>query len=246
LISIPFLFGVLLNCPLENSPKRSGCPTVRHCSTQFYNPVCDKNTDITYFSPCYAGCDRIRSHFHRGNGKVWAWGNCTCLASGSVSPGECGDSCPVMMAVSLALTTFQQVIQYAGFVSLNVVFQRIVDESDRTIAQGLRQSVRKALGTVPSPLLFGAFIDWYCLIWKESGNGKRGNCWVYDTHGLIFWLCWVQVGLRLLSSLFYYLCWSHYPIRRGSIETPLVADARSSGVYESTALSVANDDENVT
>lgn len=223
-ISIPFLFGMLLNCPLSvsdsKSPTISECNFNCSCTTEFYSPVCERETGTTYFSPCFAGCTE--------SGKTWRgdkyWEKCLCVPSRSVVEGECGSTCPEVMAISLASTTIQQIIFYAGFVSLNVVFQRIVDESDRTIAQGFRQSVRKALGTIPSPLLFGWIIDTHCMIWKTSADGDLGNCWVYDTEKMVIWLCLAQVGLRAISSVCYYLCWVHYPVKkkRDKAKTPLI------------------------
>ena len=238
LVSIPFLFGALLNCPMDKPPIAVACNSDCNCTTDFYDPVCDDVSGATYFSPCFAGCNRVLDSINDEINPIWGWGNCSCATSGIVHPGECGSTCSETMAISLAITTIQQVIQYAGFVSLNVVFQRIVDESDRTIAQGLRQCARKALGTIPSPLLFGWMIDRYCTIWKTSSkDGSRGNCWVYDTETMIIWLCAVQVGLRLLSSLFYYLCWLNYPahLEEDSAKNPLI-QSRQREYFSSTCL----------
>ena len=71
-------------------------------------------------------------------------------------------------------------IVFAGFAAHSVVYQRIVSEVDRTVAQGLRQCLTRVLGTLPSPVIFGYILDTTCTAWRESKDGLQGNCWIYD------------------------------------------------------------------
>ena len=218
LVSIPFLLGVLLHCPTtENrAPVPEQCNSDCTCSTELYDPVCDASTQTTYFSPCFAGC-----HDFRGNiSSVTLYTNCSCVAAGTVVPGECGGSCYQRMWISLAISTTHSIIKFTGFVANNVIYQRVVAESDRTMAQGLRQFARKALGTLPAPLLYGFIIDQHCNVWRTYKDGTVGNCWIYDLDKMIMWLCIVQVALRLLSCCFYFMCWRVYPDKIPTMEKP--------------------------
>ena len=218
LVSIPFLLGVLLHCPTTESkaPVSEQCNSDCSCTTELHDPVCDTTTHTTYFSPCFAGC-----HDFRGNlSSVELYTNCTCVPTGTVVPGECGGSCDGRMWVSLVITTTHSIIKFAGFVANNVIYQRVVAESDRTVAQGLRQFARKAFGSLPAPLLFGFIIDQHCDVWRTSEDGTVGNCWVYDLDTMIMWLCVAQVALRLLSCGFYFLCYMAYPDKTPIMEVP--------------------------
>lgn len=55
------------------------CNTNCHCDGVSYSPVCDRLTNITYFSPCHAGC---RSYDEKQN----VYRDCTC--SNRVIPSE--------------------------------------------------------------------------------------------------------------------------------------------------------------
>ena len=233
LVSIPFILGVLLHCPttVTKPPVSEECNSDCTCTTELYDPVCDTSTQTTYFSPCFSGC-----HDFQGNmSSVQQYTNCSCVAGGIVVPGECGGSCEGRMWISLVITTTHTVIKFAGFIANNVIYQRVVAESDRTVAQGLRQFARKALGTLPAPLLYGLIIDQHCNIWRKNKDGTVGNCWVYDLETMIRWLCIVQVALRLLSCGFYFLCWLAYPDKIPTMEVPdLSADNKMESSAEVT------------
>ncbi|XP_063681517.1 LOW QUALITY PROTEIN: solute carrier organic anion transporter family member 4A1-like [Bolinopsis microptera] len=232
LVSIPFILGVLLHCPTTETkpPVSEECNSDCTCTTELYDPVCDTSTQTTYFSPCFSGC-----HDFQGNmSSVQQYTNCSCVAGGLLFlanveahvKGECG---------YLFITTTHTVIKFAGFIANNVIYQRVVAESDRTVAQGLRQFARKALGTLPAPLLYGLIIDQHCNIWRKYKDGTVGNCWVYDLETMIRWLCVVQVALRLLSCGFYFLCWLAYPDKIPTMEAPdLGADNKMESSAEVT------------
>ena len=90
------------------------------------------------------------------------------------------------------------------------MYQRVVSEVDRTVAQGWRQFITRVLGTLPAPILFGWLIDQSCTVWRET-NGERGNCWVYDVDSLIYWFVVVQLIIRAVSIILYFVGWYLYP-----------------------------------
>ena len=89
------------------------------------------------------------------------------------------------MWLSLTLTTVGTIIGFSGFAAHAYIYQRIVNEVDRTFCQGIRSSIVRALGTMPAPLIFGWAIDSFCVVWRESEDGTEGNCWVYDLDRLV-------------------------------------------------------------
>ena len=84
------------------------------------------------------------------------------------------------MFISLVTTTVGVVISFSGYAAHAYIYNRIVREVDRTFTQGIRSSVVRALGTLPSPLIFGWVIDKFCTVWRVSDDGVTGNCWLYD------------------------------------------------------------------
>ena len=56
-----------------NSSCNAGC----HCSTAVFSPLCDLDSQKTYFSPCHAGCSAV-------NAENSAYSDCSCVeGSGS-------------------------------------------------------------------------------------------------------------------------------------------------------------------
>ena len=84
-----------------------------------------------------------------------SYGNCSCTISGEASLGQCGEPCRVKMFISLLITTVGVVISFSGYAAHAYIYNRIVREVDRTFTQGVRSSLVRALGTLPSPLIFG-------------------------------------------------------------------------------------------
>ena len=58
---------------------------------------------------------------------------------------------------------------------------RVVPEIDRSAAQGLKEFFTRAFGFVLGPILLGAIIDNYCVVWRGGGS-----CWLYDLHEYVF------------------------------------------------------------
>lgn len=224
LAATPFALGMLLYCPantyggvdisysqiLDSSQMRDPtligeCNSDCACTTAFYQPVCDGN--VTYFSPCHAGCMDVELY----DDKVTSYSNCTCTESRAAKPGNCGGTCTSTLWLSLAITTVNTAITFAGFAPHSVVYQRIVSETDRTTAQGLRQCLTRILGTLPSPIIFGYIFDSNCIVWRTNKNGDQGNCWIYDVDKFMTWFMVVQIIMRVMTVVFYFLCWWLFP-----------------------------------
>ncbi|KAL5268846.1 hypothetical protein ACHWQZ_G002622 [Mnemiopsis leidyi] len=182
------------------------------CNTAFPSFVCDPTDGTTYFSQCHAGClgGELNDPTNPKSG-VKQYTDCMCTAGKTVVPGECGSRCQTRLYISLALSVLGTMINFSGYAAHATVYQRVVSEVDRTVAQGWRQFVTRVLGTLPAPILFGYIIDNACTIWRVNFDGKQGNCWVYDLESLLVWFVWVQIILRIASSLLYFAGWYLYP-----------------------------------
>ena len=133
--------------------------------------------------------DTLRSlnnlFFKLSDSQVGSYANCSCTKSNTADLGNCGGTCSTTLMISLAITTVGTAITFAGFAAHSVVYQRIVSETDRTTAQGLRQCITRILGTLPSPIIFGYILDSTCITWRETSEGDVGNCWIYDVDKLV-------------------------------------------------------------
>ncbi|XP_063684204.1 solute carrier organic anion transporter family member 4A1-like isoform X2 [Bolinopsis microptera] len=182
------------------------------CNTVFPSFVCDTSDQTTYFSQCHAGClgGELNDPADIKSG-VKEYSECGCTAGKTVVPGECGSRCQTRLYISLTLSVIGTMINFSGYAAHATVYQRVVGEVDRTVAQGWRQFITRVLGTLPAPILFGYIIDNACTIWRTNFDGKQGNCWVYDLDSLLVWFVWVQIILRIGSSILYFAGWYLYP-----------------------------------
>ena len=78
-----------VNQPYPNSISgtfelKNTCNEKCHCIPNHFEPVCLDG--LTYFSPCYAGCDEVPNEF--GNGTIYT--NCDCGPTNLIAePGHC-------------------------------------------------------------------------------------------------------------------------------------------------------------
>ena len=123
---------------------------------------------------------------------------CSCTASGEGIPGVCGTQCPAMLWGSIVITSIGTILNFAGFAAHAIIYQRVVSEVDRTMAQGLRQTATRLLGTLPSPLIFGWLLDQTCVVWKKTEDGTVGNCWIYDIDKYVRHLTLTRTIIQML------------------------------------------------
>ena len=62
---------------------------------------------------------------------------------------------------------------------VEIVSYRIVNEIDRSATQGAKQFFTRAFGFLLGPIIFGAIIDNYCVVWRGEGDNS-GSCLIYD------------------------------------------------------------------
>jgi solute carrier organic anion transporter family, member 4A len=79
---------------------------------------------------------------------------------------------------------------------------RCVSSEQRTFALGAQTLIWRLLGTIPGPVVFGAFIDRSCALW-QTNCGQMGNCLAYDNESFskaMVGLCFTNICLALCSA----------------------------------------------
>ncbi|XP_071502460.1 solute carrier organic anion transporter family member 4A1-like [Diadema antillarum] len=205
--------GVTVSYKNSSAPVNSGtnisaaCNAACDCGSG-YDPVCGSD-DVLYYSACYAGCSR-----ESGEGDDVVYENCTCIEgeSGSGQGTATSGKCPVFCSSTRpALVILFLFLAFGGMVLVPIwtATIRCVPHSQRTFALGLQSLMYSALGTVPSPIIVGFFIDKSCLVWEEGCDGSK-TCWLYQNADLarVFLLLALLSNaaalLFLLGALFSY------------------------------------------
>ncbi|XP_061770085.1 solute carrier organic anion transporter family member 1C1-like [Nerophis ophidion] len=169
----------------------SECNSNCSCSPHHWDPVCSDG-GITYVSPCLAGCLR-----YSGYGKHTVFDNCTCVSaaspagsSTSVKLGQCprAESCSGSFSSYMAVSVLSAFISSLGITPVYMVVIRCISPELKSLALGLQTMLFRALGGIPAPIYFGAFIDSTCLKWSVKRCGGRGACRLYDNnmYSLVF------------------------------------------------------------
>lgn len=148
----------------------SNCNEICGCSTDLYEPVCANG--ITYFSPCYAGCQaRINDT---------AYTNCTCIydATAVASTDSCSkEPCNLIIpfAFVVFLCFFSSIMTLAPAIQVTM---RCVPFEHRTIALAFQNALILVAGVFPGRLLTGLVLDFACVTWS-SECGDQGSCRSY-------------------------------------------------------------------
>ena len=206
----------------NKSGLKSQCNEACECTTMLYNPVCGTD-NLTYFSPCFAGCQGSPSL----RGGVLLYTNCTCVVTtetapsngGSARAGRCStEDCNGKLIVYLICAFLYMLLRFIAYPPHQLVYLRIVAEEDRAAAQGLRTITTKLFGQIPGPILIGYLVDNYCYVWKTSCEDDS-NCWFYNMDGLTKILGAVYFVFIFVASIFFLLCWYTFP-ERGTTSGP--------------------------
>ncbi|XP_023932071.1 solute carrier organic anion transporter family member 5A1 [Lingula anatina] len=172
----------------------SSCNDACSCSTRAIDLICGAN-DITYFSPCHAGC----THFYANNNDVVKddsdrvlsniknYTDCSCIVTNSSTDiivsqlarsGPCPHECKNFVYFMILL--FGATFLTAGTqMPLLMVTMRSVAEEERSFALGMQFVIMRLLAYIPSPIMFGNLIDTTCLVWQKHCEAN-GSCLVYN------------------------------------------------------------------
>ena len=89
--------------------------------------------------------------------------------------------------------------------ALNFSFDRIVPSSQRSFALAFQSAISRALGSIPGPLLFGAVLDYSCLL-RQTKCSKDGGCNLYSGGRMALYMallcgtCFILCGLSTLGA----------------------------------------------
>ncbi|XP_075240906.1 solute carrier organic anion transporter family member 4A1-like isoform X2 [Convolutriloba macropyga] len=218
MLAIPFLSFFLFSCPRYNlaglnadynnstsdaisgrssnevsfdSACNSGCS----CDYVYFDPVCGSN-DLTYFSPCHAGCYGEELD------------DCKCLgrnSDGERTVGErmiCEEDCATR---ELSYALFFLMLMIASMVSVPHItcLLRVVPDTQRSLALGLQWVFVRLLGTIPGPIIVGKIFDSTCLLWNESKACHESSfCLSNDTKKLGYYTFAYAVSPMIVGLLF--------------------------------------------
>ena len=88
---------------------------------------------------------------------------------------------------------------------MNFSFDRIVPSSQRSFALAFQSAISRALGSIPGPLLFGAVLDYSCLL-RQTKCNKDGGCNLYSGGRMALYMallcgtCFILCGLSTLGA----------------------------------------------
>ncbi|EDO41176.1 predicted protein, partial [Nematostella vectensis] len=167
------------------------------CSAVPYSPVC--SNDVTYFSPCHAGC------LTQINGSL---AECSCLLPSSsrdiITMGKCRFSCGYKYGILLGAVFLFGFFTFMNMTPATIVTLRCLPVDRRTYGLGFQMTMTRLLGAIPGPIAFGTLIDWNCILWDRGCDG-HGNCLEYNNTQLaytVFGLCFV---CKLVTTLSYFV-----------------------------------------
>ncbi|XP_057316099.1 solute carrier organic anion transporter family member 4C1-like [Hydractinia symbiolongicarpus] len=197
------------------------------CLKDYYEPIC--YNDLTYFSPCFAGCINKTKTIYQ---------NCSCLSlvnnasePALTSKGKCNLKCKnllLFICILFVITIFA----FANGTPNNMMVLRSVPENRRSFAMGLQFLLLRSLAMLPGPVLIGKIIDSTCLVWKYDECGKKSNCAEYDVDNLSLYLSLAISSASAVSFIFYVLAWKTYEQPKSAVygeELAFTSDINDNG-----------------
>jgi len=161
-------------------------------------PVCNREGSV-FYSPCHAGCSDYTQVPHFG----LVFSNCTCAGAtfNEVSRDFCNDDhCTSQFTWYFVNMAISGMFGGMGVVPGVLIMLRSVPAMHRSVSLGFNGFLVSLLATLPSPIMWGAIIDRFCIYWNRSCD-KNGACAIYDTVNLRIWLHVVYGGLRMISLI---------------------------------------------
>ncbi|XP_078662675.1 solute carrier organic anion transporter family member 1A1-like [Branchiostoma floridae x Branchiostoma belcheri] len=186
-----------------------------NCLDEEFAPVCGAN-DVTYFSPCYAGCkDRMRAS-NTSELEIFVYSHCACVDHGVMpvegktyrgayaESNQCPDedcSSDMFLVFLLFITAFIMTFFVTPFL---IAILRSVGPNEGPMAYGTAGFFGRILGGLIAPVIFGAVIDVSCIIFAKRCGRTEGECLLYDVNanryltmgltGIYFWISFMLLS----------------------------------------------------
>lgn len=201
---------------LDEISKTSPCNSLCHCFSSKYDPVCGVD-QISYFSPCHAGCSlRVVDEEEGEKNNLLSiqktYDHCRCIPSsekskhfGSAKQGTCDRDCKNLVPFLFGAVVLL-IFNFMNATPNKTVVLRCVPDNQRTYALGLQWLFLCVFGSMPGPVVFGAFIDKTCILWEETCSGK-GSCLEYNNELLSYLLVAAGLFFQILSAALYFGSW---------------------------------------
>ncbi|CAH8476325.1 unnamed protein product [Schistosoma mattheei] len=210
----PTIAGLTVSYPEDSLHSRkmlSVCNANCSCNQNEWSPVCHLASDITYISPCHAGCqDRFLL-----NNSIYEFRKCACtlhsINNNSIvpskitdvtKPGECDLHCHTLIPFVVLLTFL---LFLTGVIQnpLLMVTMRSVDHNQRSFALGLQFTIVRLFSYLPSPIVYGRVIDGACRFWRTE-CGRVGDCAFVDVRDLNLYITGLGFVVKGSGLLFYF------------------------------------------
>ncbi|CAH1250151.1 SLCO1C1 [Branchiostoma lanceolatum] len=186
-----------------------------NCLDEEFTPVCGAN-DITYFSPCYAGCKDRAKVSNDTDLEIFIYSNCKCIEHGVIplegkkysgayaESNQCPDedcSADVFLVFLLFITAFIMTFFVTPFM---IAILRSVGTNEGPMAYGIAGFFGRILGGLMAPVIYGAVIDVSCIIFAKRCGRTEGECLLYDVNanryltigltGIYFWISFMLLS----------------------------------------------------
>uniref|UniRef100_A0AC35THL6 Kazal-like domain-containing protein n=1 Tax=Rhabditophanes sp. KR3021 TaxID=114890 RepID=A0AC35THL6_9BILA len=168
------------------------------CESSTIYPVCTE-TGVPFYSPCHAGCRGV--NVISQNPIQLEFSNCECAPGSIVKKEFCKDDCEWMTKIFFVTVILGGFVAGTGVVPGMLLLIRSVPPETRSISLGLQGFVVSLIGTLPSPILYGAVIDSACLVWDRTCGDGDGHCSIYDPTKLRVRLHLLYCCIRLISMM---------------------------------------------
>ncbi|XP_071956872.1 solute carrier organic anion transporter family member 3A1-like [Antedon mediterranea] len=185
------------------------------CSNTQYNPVCGAD-NITYYSPCQAGCRQY-------NPQESEYTDCFCL-SGNPSKwtaieGVCSGAVYCSSLVPFLICLFFVICVASMEVApQHILAMRSVDKEDKAMGLGFKHVGTRLFGMIPAPVVYGAVIDMTCKSFSSVCD-QTGTCAQYDNRLFRQAYFGVCIALNAISFTLFVVTWML--LRRRIPETPM-------------------------
>ncbi|KAL7646039.1 UNVERIFIED_CONTAM: hypothetical protein RMT77_002940 [Armadillidium vulgare] len=145
------------------------------CNAETFAPICSSEGK-TYFSACHAGCRTVN---YVNTTEEMLFSDCECLGEGVTARLRlCESQCSNLLWYIIVFCIFV-IIHSTSEVGGMLITLRCVDPKDKVMALGLISVAIGLFANVPCPIIYGAVIDYACVHWRNSCDG-RGACQIYD------------------------------------------------------------------